>query len=447
MKKFLLLLHFAFYILLLVTLSLSKGIAQNVGIGTATPTAGLHVISNNGFVANGTINAGAVIDESGDGSRFIFNPRKGAIRGGYLNGGSNVFWNDANTGYYSIGLGNNVKASGGASVAIGQNAVATGTNSTAIGYGCNALVANSIALSGVGSNASEQFSVAIGNYANANRYGAVALGRNVNAGYTVSGYGENCYAIGYGDNTSFSTGGHYATGSRAFVFGNNCHSVGARDFAIGNDCVAGSDFFSSNTNHYGFAIGNSCQATGPFSFAFGNNANTNGHTGAMVLGSRADGVTVPSPANYHLLAQFAGGYQFQSNNAGSLGVYLNPNTSAWASLCDSNRKEQILIMNDEETLQKLAAVNYTSWKYKDDPDATNRHYGIMAQDFYGSFGTDALGKIGSDTLVNPIDLLGVAYSAIKALEKRTGEIEALKNENNELKARLEKLEAILLNKQ
>jgi hypothetical protein len=418
--------------------------AQNVGIGITTPTAGLHVINDNGIIAKGVLNQGAVINESGTGSRLIFNSRKGAFRVGYLDGAGADFWNDASTGQFSIGMGYNSKAAGSNSVAIGQNSLASLTNSLALGYASQALSNNSVAIGGTASNAYEQFSVAIGNYANANRYGSVALGRNVNAGYTLAGYGENNFAIGIGDNTSFSAGGHCATGSRAFVFGNNCRAVGARDFAIGNDCVAGGDFLAPNTNHYSFAIGNSCVASGIFSFAFGNNANTNEHPGSMVLGSRIDGQQVYSPADFHMLAQFAGGYTFQSNSAGTLGVYLLPNTSSWQSLCDSNRKEQVMPMNDEETLEKLAAINYSSWKYKDDPDATNRHYGIMAQDFYASFGKDRLGNIGSDTLVNPIDLLGVAYSAIKALEKRTDEIEVLKYQNEQLKARLEKLEEILL---
>jgi hypothetical protein len=420
--------------------------AQNVGIGTTTPVAGLHLVNDNGIVAKGNLNTGAVINETGAGSRFIFYPRKGAIRAGHLDGLSSDDWSDANIGHYSIGLGYNVKATNSASVAIGQDAISTGVNSAAIGYGCTAQASNSVAISTVGAYAAEQFSVAIGTFANANSFGSVALGRNINAGYAAVGFGQNCYAIGIGDHTGFSIGGHYATGNRGFAFGNNCRSVGDKSFSIGNDCSSGGDFNAGGLGLYSFALGNSCQATGNFSFAFGNNASTNGHQGSMVLGSRIDGVTVLSPADFHLLAQFAGGYTFQSNSTGTLGVYLNANTSSWQSLCDSNRKEQVVPMNDEETLEKLSAINYSSWKYLDDPDVTNRHYGIMAQDFYASFGRDALGKIGSDTLVNPIDLLGVAYSAIKALEKRTDEIEVLKNENGQLKARLEKLEMLVLKK-
>jgi hypothetical protein len=414
--------------------------AQNVGIGTNTPTAGLHIVHDNGVVAKGTISTGAVIDETGEGSRFIFNSRKGAIRGGYISPSAQDYWNNVNTGSYSVGLGRDAKASGFGSVAIGDKVSALGTNATAIGYSCAAEGSYSIAFSGVSCYAKAQFSVAIGNEVNANTYGSFALGRTINSGFPSQGYGQNCYTIGIGENPGFTSGSHYATGDRAFAFGNNCSSVGERAFAIGNDCAAGADFYPGITGRYSFAFGNSCRASGIYSFAFGNNANTNGHIASMVLGSRIDGVTVPSPADYHFLAQFAGGYQLQSNNTGTLGVYLNPNTSSWASICDSNRKEQVLLMDDEETLQKIASVNYTSWKYKDDPEATNRHYGIMAQDFYATFGKDALGKIGNDTLVNPIDLLGVAYSAIKALEKRTTEIEVLKKENAQLKERLEKIE-------
>lgn len=422
-----------------------KSTAQNVGIGTTTPTAGLHIISDNGIIAKGTYNSGAIINESGEGSRFIFYPRKGgAIRAGYLSSIGQDYWNDASTGYFSVGLGFDAKATSAGSIAIGQNTLASGTNSTAIGYGCSAEVANSIALSAVGCYAKAQFAVAIGSYANANTYGSLALGRNINSGYPVQGYGQNTFTIGIGDNSGYTVGSHYATGNRGFAIGNNCRSVGSRSFAIGNDCEAGQFFENDLTGRYSFALGNSCSASGIFSFAFGNNAATNGHTGAMVLGSRVDGVAVNSPGDYHFLAQFAGGYQLQSNNAGTLGVYLNPNTSGWASLCDSSKKEDVLAMDDDEVLEKLAAINYTSWKYKDDPDVTNRHYGIMAQDFYSAFGKDAFGKIGCDTLVNPIDLLGVAYSAIKALEKRTAAMEKLKNENEMLKERLDKLEALLI---
>lgn len=391
--------------------------AQNIGIGTTTPAAGLHIVSNNGIVAQGTLNTGAVINQTGSGSRFIFYPRKGAIRGGYLSGGGANYWDDASTGLYSIGFGVDAKASFEGSIAIGRDALS-----------------------------SAPYAIAIGFASNANTHRSVAIGYNINAGSSTTA-GQKSFCIGNGDAGGFTNGSHFATGTESFAIGNNSRSLGKRAFALGNDCYAGNSFTPDDEGRYAFAFGNTCYATGMYSFAFGNNANTSSRTGSMVFGSRIDGISVDSPGDYHFLAQFAGGYQLQSNNAGSLGVYLQPNASSWGSLCDSTKKEQVLLMDDDEVLKKLASINYYSWKYKDDPDVQNRHYGIMAQDFYAAFGKDKLGRIGSDTLVNPIDLLGVAYSAIKALEKKTKEIDNLAIENNALKARLEKLEAIIYKKE
>ena len=189
-----------FFLLQLLCFSLHIH-AQNVGIGTTTPTAGLHIVNENGIIAKGNFNTGAVIDESGEGSRLIFNPRKGAIRGGHLDAIGAAYWNDASTGLFSTAFGQNVKATSMGTLALGQEAWATGFNSTAIGYACRAEVANSIAISGVGSEAKDQFTIAIGNYTYAHNYGSIALGRNVNSGYPSPNFSSNSYAIGMGDHT------------------------------------------------------------------------------------------------------------------------------------------------------------------------------------------------------------------------------------------------------
>lgn len=279
---------------------------QNVGIGISSPAAGLHLINNNSIIAKGVFGTGAILDETGEGSLFMWNSRKAFFRAGYLSPASATFWNDATTGNYPVGLGYNVKAQGTGAVAIGQLVTSIGGNSLALGYGGDALSPNSIAISGVGCYAKAQFSVAIGNYANANAYGSVAIGRNLNAGYS-STFGQNAFAFGIGDSWDYTAGGHYATGNRAFVFGNNCRSVGNRSFAIGNDNVAGYFFEDPLSGRYGFAIGNSSSATGIYSFAIGNNVHTYAHQGSMVLSSRIDGVAVKSPADFHFLAQFPGG--------------------------------------------------------------------------------------------------------------------------------------------
>ena len=94
-------------------------------------------------------------------------------------------------------------------------------------------------------------------------------------------------------------------------------------------------------------------------------------------------------------------------------------------------------------LKKIAKIPFYSWNFKDKTVKQYRHYGIMAQDFHDNFGKDKLGVIGNDTTVSALDLLGVAYSGIKALEKRT---EELQNQNEILMAGMNELKALILPK-
>jgi len=65
--------------------------------------------------------------------------------------------------------------------------------------------------------------------------------------------------------------------------------------------------------------------------------------------------------------------------------------------------------------------------------------GPTAQDFKAAF------ELGEDPLgINSIDADGVALAAVKALEARTRDLnEKLTRENDELRARLTRLEALL----
>ena len=114
--------------------------------------------------------------------------------------------------------------------------------------------------------------------------------------------------------------------------------------------------------------------------------------------------------------------------------------NAWSGISDVNRKENFQVLDDKEVLHKLASLDYSSWNYKCQDPTTFRHYGIMAQDFYELFGQDEYGTIGNDTLVNPLDMMGVAMSAIKGAKL---EIEELKKENTRLENRMLAIEELL----
>ena len=75
-------------------------------------------------------------------------------------------------------------------------------------------------------------------------------------------------------------------------------------------------------------------------------------------------------------------------------------------------------INGHEVLEKLVALSISTWNYTFD-DASVRHLGPMAQDFFASFG---LGD--DDTTINPVDTNGVLFVAIQALYRRVTALEA-----------------------
>jgi FtsZ-binding cell division protein ZapB len=76
-------------------------------------------------------------------------------------------------------------------------------------------------------------------------------------------------------------------------------------------------------------------------------------------------------------------------------------------------------------LEKLASIEFSSWNLKGQSPSKFRHYGITAQDFFHLFGRDDYGTIGCDTLVNPIDMMGIAMSAIKGLKICTDQLKEI----------------------
>ena len=100
---------------------------------------------------------------------------------------------------------------------------------------------------------------------------------------------------------------------------------------------------------------------------------------------------------------------------------------------DRNAKQDFAPVNPAEMLQKVAALPITEWRFKTIAGA--RHIGPMAQDFRAAFG------LGSDDKgIATVDADGVALAAIQGLNQK---LEEQKAENAELKARLEKLEQLI----
>jgi hypothetical protein len=235
--------------------------------------------------------------------------------------------------------------------------------------------------------------------------------------------------IGAGDQNSISAtaafigaGQRNAIGSSAsysaIVAGNQNSTGGAYAAVLGG-------FGNSATGQYAVITGgNSNSAAGSLSFAAGYHAGAT-HNGSFVWSDYVTGsATVKDPAANQFVVRASGGTIVYSNEGATSGVSLSAGSGTWSSLSDRNAKTDIVPIDDDAVLEKVATLPISTWRYKSERGV--RHTGPMAQDFYAAFG------IGEDDRhITSIDEDGVALSAIKALHR----------ENEQLRTRLAVLES------
>ena len=343
--------------------------------------------TDGGFLAGGALQAGS-IPASGAGTRMMWFPGKAAFRVGQV--GANQ-WDNANVGEGSVAMGASTLASGNYSTALGSGTSASGPFSTALGYQ---------------TTASGTISTAMGNNSMASGLNSTAMGA-----YTVAS-GAQGTALGYQTT---------ASGVSSIAMGSVTQAEGLVTTVMGTYARA--------------------TAAAPGSFVYGDRSTANAGAGV---------VTSVSPNQF--LVRAAGGTVFwstaQTNFPTSPGVILVSGDSQWSSLSDVNSKENFLDVAGEHLLARLAAMPVREWNYKAQ-DAAIRHLGPTAQDFHAAFG------LGADPRrIGTVDADGIALAAVKALEIRTRElpgdsralreqIAALGRENDDLRARLARLEALL----
>jgi hypothetical protein len=112
--------------------------------------------------------------------------------------------------------------------------------------------------------------------------------------------------------------------------------------------------------------------------------------------------------------------------------------TAFNPTSDRNAKENFAPVSPREVLDKVTALPISRWNFKG--DVATDHVGPMAQDFHAAFG------VGTDERhIATVDADGVALAAIQGLnQKLTEELKQKGTEITELKARLDKLEALIL---
>lgn len=166
--------------------------AQNVGVGTASPVARLHVADSSVlFGAAGDVNFISPGNPpiSGAGRRMMWYPDKAAFRIGYVDGNQ---WDKSNIGFYSFATGSGNMANGGFSTAMGGGTTASGAYSTTSNYMTTA--------SGFGSTA-------FGFRTTAKAHGSIALGTLNDDTDTPDGFNpaanDRIFQLGNGDMNTF----------------------------------------------------------------------------------------------------------------------------------------------------------------------------------------------------------------------------------------------------
>ena len=201
MKLFLL---FFVFVTILVNSS-----AQNVGIGTNTPLARLHVDSTALFT--GTQNFPAVTNPpvTGAGTRMMWYPVKGALRSGEV---SATQWDRDNIGYTSFATGYNTTASGNSAAALGYITTASGLYSMAWGEN---------------NNASGRAATATGYFTSAPGFGSAAFG------YFTTAKAYNSFTAGiYNDDTDVPNPNSQDLQDRIFQVGNGAFNARKNAFTI-----------------------------------------------------------------------------------------------------------------------------------------------------------------------------------------------------------------------
>ena len=270
------------------------------------------------------------------------------------------------------------------------------------------------------------YSWAGGNRTIANDFASFAFGDQV----TVTGTS----AVGFGGNSTVDGNFGFSAGSQNNCVGFVCTSIG----------------FLANADGQGaFALGYRTTADADYSFALGRMASTNGFTGAFVWGDASINDSVQASANNQFTVRARGGIRLRTSTATSSAVGVNANTgcdipgNSGVMSCASSRtlKRDFLRVDGEDLLGRIRATPVTTWSYIGE-DGQVRHMGPVAEDFYSAF---ALGP--NNTTIGHLDISGVTFAGVQALEARTTALQQQVTERDrrigELEARIARLEQLL----
>jgi hypothetical protein len=330
------------------------------------------------------------------------------IGGGGLRGGPN----QVNGNYGTVGGGEGNLAGEGSTVAGGSANTAIHFHAT-VGGGANNLAnaEESTVGGGLKNTASERFATVAG--------GALNTASDINS--TVGGGSGNTASFKF---ATVSGGTANLASSEAATVSGGDHNLaqGAYSSILGGLNNAADGYIATVSGGAGneasgsYAVipgGFANSAAGSYSFAAGRGAQVEADDPGTFLFSDSSSFPFPSVAPNEFAVRATGGVRFvtgvdPAGNAAS-GVRLSPGSGSWESLSDVHAKAGFAPVDEQQILEQLMTIPISSWHYRSQ-DASIRHIGPMAQDFYSAF------NVGQDDrYISTVDEEGVALAAIQEL--------------------------------
>ena len=201
----------------------------------------------------------------------------------------------------------------------------------------------------------------------------------------VAGSGYTTIAGGYGNTAA----GVYAT-----------TSGGVYNLASAlSSTVAGGNSNTARGNYAAIAGGYWNMAGGLYSFAAGRNANAD-QDNCFIWN---DSSTQRSCTATNQVIFYYGG---SGNNC-----HIEGSASGWTCTSDENRKENFLLVDGVETLERLSSMPVLEYNMKG-ADPSVRRVGPVSQDFYAAF------ELGDDDRgINAMDAIGVTMASVQGLHE------------------------------
>jgi endosialidase-like protein len=234
-------------------------------------------------------------------------------------------------------------------------------------------------------------------------------------------------AFAFGDGTTVSGTDGVGFGSNVTVSGTIGFGEGANTRCTGFGCVA-MGFFNTATGQGSVAIGYRVTANGDYAMSLGHRASAGAHAGTFVWGDQSTTDSILAVANNEFAARAAGGFRFRTNSTLTTGCNLPAGSGVF--LCSSSRalKDHFAAVDGEDLLARIRGVPVSTWSYIGEAGGV-RHMGPFAEDFRAAFG------LGTDERsIGLLDIDGVNFAAVKALEARTAELRAKSAEVDRLTA-------------